>query len=181
MWASVLSDVFGTLVGGGVTYFVQRKLEARRRHEETLEKLYGKVAELSEMITILVAGPFPGEEFPYPEEARDIAREIELLATDLEDEDLKRKIIRTMNREYESPEEICWQFEQIELELRERAYPALYEIKEEGRKAPAGRAVRQAQDDGAPEWAKAWEGPATYLFLLRLKERGITLRVEEED
>jgi len=161
MWASVLSAVFGTLVGGGVTYFVQRKLGARRRHEETLEKLYGKVAELSKMITILVAGPVPGEEFPYPEEARDIAREIELLATDLEDEDLKRKIIRTMNREYEAPEEICWQFEQIELELRERAYPTLYEIKEEGRKAPAGLAARKGQDSDVSEWAKGWKGPAT--------------------
>jgi hypothetical protein len=181
MWTGILSAAFGAIIGGGVTYFVQRQLEAERRHERTLEKLYGKVAELSKMITILVAGPVFGEEFPYPEEARDIAREIELLATDLEDEDLKREIIRTMNREYESPEEICWQFEQIELELRERAYPTLYEIEEEGRKAPAGLAARQGQDSDVPEWTQGWKGPATYQFLLRLKESGITLRVEEKD
>jgi len=100
---------------------------------------------------------------------------------DSTDEDLKREIIHTMNREYESPEEICWQFEQIELELRERAYPTLYEVKEDGRTHNADLAVHQAQDDDVAEWVKGWKGPATHHFLLRLKERGITLRVEEED
>jgi len=180
MWTGILSAAFGAIIGGGVTYFVQRKLEARRRHKETLEKLYGKVAELSKMVTILVAGTAFEEEFPYPEKARDIAQEIELLATDLEDEDLKQRTIRTMNREYESPEEICWQLEQIELELRERAYPTLYEIKDDGRTHNAGLAVRQAQDDDVAEWAKGWKGPATHHFLLRLKEKGIELQVEKD-
>ena len=181
MWTGILSAALGAVIGGGITYLVQRKLEARRRHEETLKKLYDRVAELSKVVTILVAGPVFEEEFPYPEKAREVAQETEILATDLEDEDLKQRIIRTMNREYESPEEICWQLEQIELELRERAYPTLYEIKEDGRTQNAGLAVRQAQDDDLAEWAEGWKGPATHHFLLRLKESGIALRVEGED
>lgn len=185
MWGSVVGGligaVVGAVVGGAVTYYRERRLEAERKHEETVEKLYHKVAELSEAVSALVSGAgFFGRDLPYPEEARDLALEAEELATGLTDEDLKREVIRTMNREYESPEEICWQLEQIELALRKRAYPTLYDIKEEGRTAPSGlAAVKAGQEE--EDWSTGWRGPAKIHFLIRLRERGQVLRVEDEN
>jgi hypothetical protein len=183
MWGSLIGAVFGALVGGGVTYYVQRRLEAKRQHEETVEALYQKVFKLSEIVSDLTAGVRASstESVPYPEEARELAQEIEELATDLWDEDLKRDVITAMNREYDSPEEICWQLEKVELALRERAYPTLYDIKPEGRETPSGVALRWLNDkDKSGDWAEGWRGPAKIQFIFRMKERGRKLRVEEE-
>lgn len=185
MWGSVLGGligaVVGALAGGAVTYYRERRLEKKRRHEEALEEVYQKVAQLSEYVSMLVAGAgFFGREVPYPEEARALALEIEELATELTDEDLKREVIETMNREYESPEEICWQLEQVELELRKRAYPTLYHLKEEGREKPSGLATVKAEQN-EEDWSAGWRGPAQIHFLIRLKERGQTLQVEDEN
>lgn len=183
MWGSVLGAVFGALIGGGVTYYVQRRLEAKRRHEETVETLYHKIADLSWIVSDLTAGSVtPTEEVPYPEEARNLAHEIEELATDLWDEELKREVITAMNRKYDSPEEICWQLEKVELELRERAYPTLYDIKPDGREPPSEMALRWLQEENElGDSTEDWWGPAKIQFLLRMKkERGRGLRVEEE-
>lgn len=141
--------------------------------------MYGKVADLSIVVDRLVLGSYPpGQGKPYPEDARDLALEAEELATDLRDEDLKREVIQTMNREYESPEEICSQLEQVELELRKRAYPTLYEIKPDDREPAPSHFSGLDGEEGW--WSKELRGPAKYHFLLAMKERGWELRVEDE-
>lgn len=183
MWGSLIGAVFGALVGGGVTYYVQRTLEAKRRHEETVETLYHKIADLSKIVSDLTAGNInPTEEVPYPEEARNLAQEVEELATDLWDEKLKREVITAMNRKYDSPEGICRQLEKVELELRERAYPTLYDIKPDGREPPSEITLRWLQEENEfGDWAEDWWGPAKIQFLLRMKEeRGRKLKVEEK-
>ena len=46
---------------------------------------------------LVVVGPISRQVVPYSEEARDLAWGIEILATDLEDGDLKQENIRTTN------------------------------------------------------------------------------------
>jgi len=190
MWGSIVGGligaVVGALAGGTVTYYRERRLEARRRHEEAVMEMIPKVRSLWTMISSLVVRAIEAtkeectpEDMPnmrpkvFPEDAHELAREIEVMATRLDDGQLKRDVMRILNQEYQSSVALKKSLQELVKALRREAYPSLQQVKRKHHPNP----VELREDDLQEKWA----GPANWHFLNKLYGTGMDSRSEWEN
>lgn len=177
-----MGGIIGAVFGGATTYFVQRKLEAKRKHDKTLRNLYNKLQELRSLFfTVLLPGVTDGEAEPlvegvYPQDIYNLAKEIKMLATSLDDKNLKRRVLETMTGEFDSRDELEREIIEILHEVREQAYPVLHDVKEDNRRIEVQVKV---DNEGQMKRIKRWGGPATYKFLERVEEMGVKMKPDD--
>lgn len=128
MWGSVIGGLIGALVGAGTSYFVQRKLEAVRRHEEALKEMWHMSDELYNRCLRLLRGSYNDESL---NNIHEIATEMELIAVKLDDEDLKKAILHTLNGPYDNTLEFGVGMMNLHHQISARAFPTLYDIKQQ--------------------------------------------------
>jgi hypothetical protein len=192
MWGSVLGGLIGAVVGGAATYFAQRKLEARRKHENTVKDIISEVKELGEMVAHLIGhakfdpnsisdeiSDAPLEEIidigenPFPRDARDKAKKIEMMATNLDDEGLKHEILKAMNQKYENERILIKSLNGLIDKLHREAYPAIQKVKR--------KHVVTAQELRGSDADEKWPGPANKQFLNKLYGEGVPSKTEWEN
>jgi hypothetical protein len=109
----------------------------------------------------------------YPDDLHATARDIELKATKLADEDLKRDVIETLNKEYESARDVDTSLWKLRERLDRRAFPTLHEMKRDYMDVK-DKNKRLFGDGSEVEWA----GPASSDFISKAREEGYTLRTD---
>ena len=166
------------------SYFVQRRLKAKKDHEETVRKLYGKLSKLRSMLftTLLVSYGGSGESLKgldiYVEDIHALANEIKIMAGELDRYGLKKRVMKAMAaNDFDSKEDMEKEITEALKGVREEAYPVLDEVKRENRHIEV--TLRESKD-GRVERGKKWGGPATFKFLERAEEMGVPRRTEED-
>jgi hypothetical protein len=179
MLGSVLGAVLGTLFGGGVTYYVQRRLEARRVHEEKIKELVPEMRRLMSMIAALrMQSELHNESNNrwkpkvFPEEVQDKAHDIELMATNLDDSELRDDILEALNKKYESQHEIFESLSDLLLRVEKEAYPAIHEVRSQ-HAIKVENLTKEGKD-------AVWAGPSRLQFVKKLQDEGALTKEEWE-
>lgn len=169
MLTNLLSAVVGgiiTLVG---TYFVQRKLDARRKHREAAKEVFNRLYRLEMMFETIKLKPLFGGDITAEEIAK-FAKKTEVVATRLDDSGLKRRVVRAMQKPYESWHEVKETIKELRLELMEEAYPVLYEVHKTQAENYNEFLDERIEDDDLDGAGNPWRGPATSQFINRVEE-----------
>ncbi|WP_259220709.1 hypothetical protein [Salinibacter ruber] len=128
MWESVLGAVVGALVGGGITYYIQRRLEKQRKQENALRELWKKSIDLKADYLRLLRDPGSERKREIRSRIHEVASEMELLATKIAEEDFKRTVLEVLHGEYDNP--LCLGASILKLEdaLEAKAFPTLHDV-----------------------------------------------------
>jgi hypothetical protein len=157
----------GAVLGAYVSWSYQWWWEKKKRHQETLRRLRSKTVELYGQLEAVFENVAITTKGVYPDDARELARDIELDATNLNDEDLQRRVVRVLNDEYDSPELLKSAVLDLSRELRKEAYPILHDEKIS---VPSGDIREEARKmTGQTE---KWPGPANIHFMNKLVHEG---------
>lgn len=172
MLSNLLSAIAGGIITFVGTYVVQRRLEKKRRHEETLQELRHKADKIANMIDVAFNTPgLPPDKNVYPDEIHSEAREMEFIATRLNDEGLKRHILAALHKGYDSVEAVHTGMQEMRGALENKAFPVLHQVRD-----------KYAQD-GMPIDRRVmdWKGPASSNFIFKARAEGYPLAFEEKE
>ena len=173
MWGSVLGGligaVVGALAGGAVTYYRERRLERERRHREAAKEVFDRLFQLEAMFEEIKLKPLFGSDITAVEIAR-FAKKTELVATRLSDSDLKRRVLRAMQKPYESWHGVKETIKELRLDLMEEAYPDLYEVHKTQAENYNQFLDDRIEDEDIEGAGDPWRGPATSQFVNRIEE-----------
>lgn len=175
MWGSVLGGligaVIGALAGGAVTYYRERRLESRRKHEETVQELVYDTVELCNLINDITKDMKEDTNDVYPSDVHRKARNIVLKTNNLDDEELQRRVVKVLNKNYDDPRGVFYGVYNLNRELRMRAYPVVQEVEAEVRMKDAeGKAAQMIGN------TDAWPGPANIHFKNKLVAEGAPVK-----
>lgn len=153
----------GAVLGAYVSWWYQWWWEKEKRHQETVQRLRSKTVELYGLLEAVFENVSMTTKGVYPDDARELARDIELDATNLNDEKLQRRVVRVLNDEYDSPDLMKAEVLELSRELRKEAYPVLHEEKMD---VPSGDPREEARKMTGQ--TDQWPGPANIHFMNKL-------------